>query len=60
MPSGLSSMEFINENNKIKSEDVIMKKILIVAQFTQLPGENGNNRGRFKLISEMLAEKDMM
>jgi len=50
-------MEFINENNKIKSDDVIMKKILIVAQFTQLPGENGNNRGRFKLICEMLAEK---
>jgi glycosyltransferase involved in cell wall biosynthesis len=34
-----------------------MKKILIVAQFTQLPGENGNNRGRFKLICEMLVQK---
>ena len=34
-----------------------MKKILIVAQFTQLPGEQGNNRGRFKLISEMLSDK---
>ena len=32
-----------------------MKKILIVAQFTQLPGESGNNRGRFKFISEMLS-----
>jgi len=31
-----------------------MKKILLVAQFTQLPGEGGNNRGRFKLISELL------
>lgn len=33
-----------------------MKKVLIVAQFTQLPGENGNNRSRFKLISEMLSK----
>lgn len=34
-----------------------MKRILIVAPFTQLPGEQGNNRGRFKRIAEMLAEK---
>jgi glycosyltransferase involved in cell wall biosynthesis len=34
-----------------------MKKVLIVAQFTQLPGEKGNNRSRFKLICEMLAQK---
>lgn len=34
-----------------------MKKILIVAQFTQLPGEDGNNRSRFKLISEMLVKE---
>jgi len=34
-----------------------LKKILIVAQFTQLPGEQGNNRGRFKLICEMLSDK---
>lgn len=34
-----------------------MKKILIVAQFTQLPGEKGNNRGRFKLISELLVKE---
>lgn len=34
-----------------------MKRILIVAQFTQLPGEHGNNRGRFKLIAEMLSDK---
>jgi glycosyltransferase involved in cell wall biosynthesis len=33
-----------------------MRKILIVAQFTQLPGEKGNNRSRFKLICEMLAK----
>jgi glycosyltransferase involved in cell wall biosynthesis len=33
-----------------------MKNVLVVAQFTQLPGEKGNNRGRFKLICEMLAE----
>lgn len=35
-----------------------MKNILILAQFTQLPGENGNNRGRFKLISEMLSKSN--
>lgn len=34
-----------------------MKKVLIVAQFTQLPGEKGNNRGRFKLICEMLVQE---
>src|SRR5690554_2177539 len=34
-----------------------MKKVLVVAQFTQLPGEKGNNRGRFKLICEMLAKE---
>lgn len=34
-----------------------MKKILIVAAFTQLPDEKGNNRGRFKRIAEMLAQK---
>ncbi len=34
-----------------------MKKILVLAQFTQLPGEKGNNRGRFKLICEMLANE---
>ncbi|SFQ51597.1 Glycosyltransferase involved in cell wall bisynthesis [Psychrobacillus psychrotolerans] len=34
-----------------------MKKILVVAQFTQLPGEKGNNRSRFKLICEMLVKK---
>jgi len=32
-----------------------MKKVLVVAQFTQLPGEHGNNRSRFKLICELLA-----
>lgn len=32
-----------------------MKKILVIAQFTQLPGENGNNRSRFKYICEKLA-----
>jgi glycosyltransferase involved in cell wall biosynthesis len=34
-----------------------MKKVLVVAQFTQLPGEKGNNRSRFKLICEMLAKE---
>lgn len=34
-----------------------MKKVLIVAPFTQLPGEQGNNRSRFKRIAEMLSEK---
>ncbi|MEK5239344.1 glycosyltransferase family 4 protein [Paenibacillus sp. FSL L8-0470] len=33
-----------------------MKKILVIAQFTQLPGEAGNNRSRFKYICEMLVE----
>lgn len=34
-----------------------MKKVLVVAQFTQLPGEKGNNRSRFKLICEMLVKE---
>lgn len=34
-----------------------MKKILLIAQYTQLPGEKGNNRSRFKLIAEMLVKK---
>ncbi|PGT89051.1 glycosyltransferase family 4 protein [Bacillus sp. AFS040349] len=34
-----------------------MKRVLVVAQFTQLPGEKGNNRSRFKLICEMLAKE---
>ncbi len=34
-----------------------MKKILLVAPFTQLPEEKGNNRSRFKRIAEMLAQK---
>ncbi|MDQ0413813.1 glycosyltransferase family 4 protein [Mesobacillus stamsii] len=34
-----------------------MKKVLVIAQFTQLPGETGNNRSRFKLICEMLAKE---
>lgn len=34
-----------------------MKKVLVVAQFTQLPGELGNNRSRFKLICEMLVKE---
>ncbi|MFD0826427.1 glycosyltransferase family 4 protein [Neobacillus sp. M.A.Huq-85] len=34
-----------------------MKKILVVAQFTQLPGEKGNNRSRFKLICEILSKE---
>lgn len=34
-----------------------MKKVLVIAQYTQLPGEHGNNRGRFKLICEMLSDK---
>lgn len=34
-----------------------MKKILVVAQFTQLPGEKGNNRSRFKLICELLVKE---
>lgn len=33
-----------------------MKRILVVAQFTQLPGEAGNNRSRFRYICELLAE----
>ncbi|KAA0958756.1 glycosyltransferase family 4 protein [Planococcus sp. ANT_H30] len=32
-----------------------MKKVLVVAQFTQLPGEKGNNRSRFRYICENLA-----
>ncbi|MFC4100415.1 glycosyltransferase family 4 protein [Paenibacillus xanthanilyticus] len=32
-----------------------MKRILVVAQFTQLPGESGNNRSRFKYICELLS-----
>lgn len=34
-----------------------MHRILIVAAFTQLPDEQGSNRGRFKRIAEMLAQK---
>lgn len=33
-----------------------MKRVLVVAQFTQLPGEAGNNRSRFRYICELLAE----
>lgn len=33
-----------------------MKKVLIIAQFTQLPGEIGNNRGRFKYLCEKLVD----
>ncbi|MEH7125607.1 glycosyltransferase family 4 protein [Bacillus sp. JJ1773] len=34
-----------------------MKKILVIAQATQLPGEKGNNRSRFKKICEMLVNE---
>lgn len=32
-----------------------MKRVLVIAQFTQLPGEAGNNRSRFRYICELLA-----
>lgn len=34
-----------------------MSNILVVSQYTQLPGEKGSNRGRFKYIAELLADR---